>query len=88
MRQFKSNDEFYTHLDKLTEALYEQELSESADKLHALLHKAIWTTSTELFGELRLCFYEILRSDKERLDTSLREDIEQCAVLLEQALSR
>ncbi|MEO6907718.1 MAG: hypothetical protein ABI210_07495 [Abditibacteriaceae bacterium] len=63
-----------------------QGFSKSADDIYMLLHKVCWTTSTELFEELRITFYNILRENRTLLSRELQEDIEQCAGVLEEAL--
>jgi hypothetical protein len=60
MRTYSSNQEFYDHIDKVVILLRSDGHEHEANKIHHLLHKVAWTTSTELFGELRNCFEAIL----------------------------
>jgi len=53
VHSYKSNAEFYQHLDALTASLTESGFSEAGQKIAFLIHKVAWTTSSELFGELR-----------------------------------
>jgi hypothetical protein len=53
MEQYSSNQDFYNHIDEIIEILRSTEHSKSADKIYSLIHKVTWTTSTELFEELR-----------------------------------
>jgi len=86
MQNFNSNEEFYIHVDEVIEMLRGQGFSKSADDIYVLLHKMCWTTSSELFEELRITFYAILREHRTLLTRELQKDIEQCASVLEEAL--
>ena len=61
MKSYSSNQDFYDHIDEVVEILRTTTLSKSAEKIHHLLHKVAWTTTSELFGELRNEFNSILK---------------------------
>ncbi len=65
MRTYRSNQEFYDHIDEVVELLRTVGHEKSADKINHLLHKVAWTTSSELFGELRDEFSAIIQSKTE-----------------------
>jgi hypothetical protein len=48
--QFKSNQEFYDHIDVLCVGLREAGCADEADRLWGLIHQVAWTTSTELLA--------------------------------------
>ena len=59
-RQFGSNADFYEFVDTIAERLRHNGCVADAERLHMLIHKVAWTTSTELFGDyaLRCAKYE------------------------------
>jgi hypothetical protein len=65
MKSYSSNQDFYNHIDSIVELLRTTSLSKSAEKIHFLLHKVAWTTTSELFGELRKEFHSILKQKSE-----------------------
>ena len=73
-RHFSNNDEFYTFVDTIAQRLCASGLAADGDRLNALVHKVAWTTSTELFGELRIALRKI--DDHGRsVDAALLSDI-------------
>jgi len=62
MRTFASNQQFYDHLDSVVRLLAEGGHGEVAAQIDDLLHGVAWTTSSELFGELKARFEAFLRS--------------------------
>lgn len=60
MRQYTSNQEFYKHIDEVVAELRSVGHEVMAEKINFLLHDAAWTTTSELFGELREHFQELL----------------------------
>ena len=58
-------DEFPAVIDSLRDKLRSHGFTGAADRLHNLVHEMVWTTSNELYGELRLALQEIR---KERRD--------------------
>jgi hypothetical protein len=56
---FNSNQDFYAHIDSLTERLKELNFVAPAQELHSILHESAWTTSSELLGELKLTMVKI-----------------------------
>ena len=85
MHTFESNDEFYKHLDKLTASLGESGFSEAGQKISFLLHKVAWTTSSELFGELRILFRELLAQHRDSLPQSISDDLRDCIQVIDRA---
>jgi hypothetical protein len=57
--------EFPAVIDAIRDKLRSDGFVGEADRLHTLVHEMVWTTSNELYGELRLALKEI---GKERRD--------------------
>jgi hypothetical protein len=62
MPTYESNQQFYDHIDEVVSALKSTGRVEIANQIDYLLHKVAWTTSSELFGELRDRFEQALKS--------------------------
>lgn len=62
MRTYESNQQFYDHIDEVVTALKSEGQAEIANQIEFLLHKVAWTTTSELFGELRDRFEQALKS--------------------------
>jgi len=60
--------------------------SPMAERLHTLIHKVAWTTSTELFGELRIALQQMHGKNKPA-DADLASDIAAAIQILRSALS-
>jgi hypothetical protein len=76
MKAYSSNQDFYNHIDEIVEILRSTKHSKSADKIDYLIHKVAWTTSSELFGELRNEFVALNGSDK-NLSDEIRKVLQQ-----------
>lgn len=72
--KFASNAEFYTFVDSIGDKLRRSEFAEDAARLHELVHEIAWTTSSEIFGELRLALKKI-RKQRAGLPFDLSSDI-------------
>lgn len=66
-KPYKTLEEFYKAIEKLIGLLRQYGCEPEAQKLDSLLH-GIWTTSSELIGELMLYL--------ERINTNLPRDVE------------
>ena len=64
MRSYESNQQFYDHIDEVVASLRSAGQVDIANRIDYLLHKVAWTTTTELFGELRERFEQALNSPK------------------------
>jgi hypothetical protein len=64
-RKLARPDEFPGVIDAIRDKLRCQGFTGEADRLHTLVNEMVWTTSNELYGELRLALNEIR---KERAD--------------------
>jgi hypothetical protein len=73
-RSFANNTEFYAFIDTIAQRLRGTDRPDVAERLHTLIHKVAWTTSSELFGELRIALRDI-REDHQALDHALLSDI-------------
>jgi hypothetical protein len=73
-RLFANNTEFYAFIDTIGQQLRGTGRVDDAERLHTLIHKVAWTTSSELFGELRIALRDI-REDRRALDQVLLSDI-------------
>jgi hypothetical protein len=62
MRTYGSNQQFYDHIDEVVAVLKSAGQVEIANQIDFLLHKVAWTTTSELFGELRDRFEQALKS--------------------------
>jgi hypothetical protein len=57
-------EEFPAVIDHLSDKLRSRGLIAEADRLHKLVHQMAWTTSTELYGELRLALSDTKKQHK------------------------
>jgi hypothetical protein len=71
---FASNTEFYGFIDSIRDKLKSSGFAEDAARLHELVHEMVWTTSSELFGELWLALKRIGRQ-RAGLPSDLSSDI-------------
>lgn len=87
MHRYSSNQEFYDHIDQVVGALHATGHSSLAGQIHFLLHKVSWTTSSELFDELRDRFEKLLNSSTP-LSSSIEADIRNFIITIDQGLAR
>jgi hypothetical protein len=87
MHQYESNQQFYNHIDKVVASLRLTGQIDIANQIHHLLHKVTWTSSSELFGELRERFEKVLKSPTP-LPKHVEDDINGFITIINQALSR
>ena len=66
-RKLATSEEFPGVIDAISEKLRNDGFLNEADLLHKLVHEMVWTTSNELYGELRMALSKIR---KERRDLS------------------
>ena len=75
MRQrLATSDEFPAVIDAFRDKLRSHGFSGEADRLHKLVHEMAWTTSSELYGELRLALDKI-RKDSRSLPPDIATEI-------------
>lgn len=75
---FSSNAEFYAFVDRVAVRLRVEGLVESADRLHALLHQAAWTSSSELIGEVGKAIIAVRGRSDHSVSPELARDLERC----------
>jgi hypothetical protein len=85
--KFASNDEFYAFIDAITEKLRKAGFASDAERLHELIHKIAWTTSSELFGELRIAL-KTIRKERAGLPSDLSSDIRYALKVINKAERR
>jgi hypothetical protein len=85
--KLSSNDQFYAFIDAIAEKLRSHGFTSDADRLHTLVHEMAWTTSTEVFGELRSVLKDI-RSHRADFDPNLSADIQLAIKTINKALRR
>ena len=73
-RQFSSNAEFYAFIDSIADRLRSGGFGHDSERLNTLVHKVAWTTSSELFGDLRIALRKILE-ERPSLDPIVLLDI-------------
>ncbi len=79
-RQFRSHPRsageagFLAFIDSITEKLKSSGFASDADRLHELIHKMAWTTSSELLGELGMALTNI-RKNRHDLPSGIATDI-------------
>jgi hypothetical protein len=76
--RFSANDEFYEFVDHVSFDLNELGFSEASHRLTVVLHEVAWTTSTELFGEIKVTLEKLKALEGERLPQCLSEDVDLC----------
>lgn len=82
---FTSNQEFYAYLDVLSSNLGETGFSDASVELRAVLHQTSWTTSSEVFGEIKASLLKVKAEHGRRLPPCLLEDINLCIKTIEDA---
>jgi len=87
MRSYKSNQDFYDHIDEVVDSLRSVGHTNVADQIHSLIHKVAWTSSSELFGELRDRFEQALASPIP-MPTEIRIDLEDFIFTINKAWDR
>ncbi len=83
---FANNSEFYAFIDTIAQRLRSNGLVEDGERLNTLVHKIAWTTSTELFGELRIALRKIPEQGRS-VHASLLSDITVAIEAIDHALS-
>jgi hypothetical protein len=58
-------DEFPAVVDAIRDRLRTHGFDREADRLHELVHQMVWTTSNELYGELRLAMSRIRKARRD-----------------------
>jgi hypothetical protein len=76
--KFNSSQEFYEFVDHLSGDLDQLGFSEASRELHSILHEMAWTTSSEVFGEIKLALLKLRAEEGERLPQCLSKDVELC----------
>lgn len=69
-----TSEEFPGVIDAVSDKLRSHGFSGEADRLHKLVHAVAWTTSSELYGELRLGLDEI-RKERHNLPPSIVREV-------------
>lgn len=87
MRSYASNQDFYNHIDEVVVELRSTGLEPNARKIHFILHETVWTTTSELFGELREEF-DTLLATPQQLPLSLREVLEHLISTIDTSFNR
>jgi len=85
-RQFSSNEEFYSFIDTIAQRLRSSGHVPDGERLNTLVHKVAWTTSTELFGELRIALRKI-PEQRGSVDAIVLSDITTAIAAIDVALS-
>ncbi|MBI4527067.1 MAG: hypothetical protein HY695_24995 [Deltaproteobacteria bacterium] len=86
--EFSSNEEFYAFVDLLRDNLAELGFSDAAGELNEILHEIAWTTSSEIFGEIKRALLKVKAEEGHRLPPCLLEDIDVCLRAIELAWYR
>ena len=68
------SDEFPAVIDAIRDELRQAGFMAEADRLHNLVHEMVWTTSTELYGELRLAL-KTIRQQSHTLPADISSEI-------------
>ncbi len=87
MRQFHSNQDFYNFLDELSIRLKSSGFDDIERRIHTLIHKTAWTTSSELLGELRIALSEFKAKHQGVLENILESDIDMCIKTIDGAFA-
>jgi len=77
MRRYESNQQFYDHIDAMVLSLKAIGETDISDEIDMLLHKTAWTTTSELFGELRIRLEKLLQAEQP-LPAAIKSDIQGC----------
>ena len=87
MRKYNSNQDFYNHIDEFVDQLVHPNCIGFAKKIHHRLHDVAWTTSSELFGELKKIFEELLDTQP-TISEEMRNDLEYFISTINKALEQ
>ncbi len=87
MRNYDSNQQLYDHIDQTIASLKNEGHIKLANQIHNLLHEVAWTTSSELFGGLRVLFEQALNSPTP-LPSSIASDLQGFVATINQAWER
>ena len=63
-QRLAASEEFPSVIDALRDKLRSHGVSGEADRLHQLVHEMAWTTSSELYGELRVALDKIRKESR------------------------
>lgn len=83
--EFKSNEDFYSFVDVLRVNLSEKHFPEASQKLNFILNEMTYTTSSEMFGDLRLALLEIKAVNDNKLPKHIIENIDICLKAIKKA---
>ncbi len=81
--KFNSNEDFYKFINILSNKLMESEFLEAGEKLKTILHKEFWTTSSEIFGEIKIVLLKLKNCENQNLPQDLTKDINICLETIE-----
>ena len=68
----------YLCFDELIALLRDDGLSTDADRLQLLLHEVVWTTGSELVGELGQALSKIEKKESSSRSATFAQKIEEC----------
>jgi hypothetical protein len=85
---FNSNQDFYEFVERLSADLSELGFSGASRELQTILHEMAWTTSSEVFGEIKMTLQRLKLEEGKRLPQHLSEDVELCIKSIEDAWSK
>jgi hypothetical protein len=86
MLKFKCNQEFYDHIDALSASIEKAGFTAASRRLFGLVHKVAWSTSTELFYELKNALLAIFDESRETLPRNLSDDVRACVQAIDEIL--
>ena len=85
MAEFATNEELYAFVDALGGRLRGGELALYGERLHFLLHKVSWTTSSELLAELGGVLDAAARKAGPDTPSESRADVQKCLAAIRSA---
>ena len=87
MLSYESHQQFYDHIDEVVASLRSAGQVDIANQIDYLLHQVAWTTTSELFGELRERFEAALKSPTP-LPSAIAVDLKEFITSINQARDR
>ncbi|HEX9928497.1 MAG TPA: hypothetical protein VGB02_08185 [Pyrinomonadaceae bacterium] len=73
--EFSSIDDFYSFVEVIRQKLNQEGLSNSAEQLSFILNDGVYTTSSEIFGEIKLILQKIIEEKSGEVSNELLENI-------------
>ena len=86
--EFSSTEDFYNFVEVIQRKLNQEGFTDSAEQLFSILNDGGWTTSSEVFGEIRLVLQKVIEKKPRRISDELLENIEIVILTIDKAFQK